>query len=157
MEDPSAVGELDDVEPERFAGVKGTHVAVEVIGLSNVTICVEVVGAEYVRVGIGSGQDDDRNVPKRGIALQALQNFVPAQPRQVQVENNEVDGSAPFKGRLVIDEAKSLLSVFRQVQPNSGGVLSERLPEEAHIGRIVLDEQDMGDAFRSHACGDPLF
>jgi len=105
---------------------------------------VGLVGAQDVLLVRGGGEDHHRDPLELGVALHRGEHLAPVHARKVQVEQDEV---GPLRGgvlALAPQEAHGLLAVADDVEVVGELRLLERSSGEHDVGRVVLDEEDLG-------------
>src|ERR1043165_6502478 len=83
-------GEFDNGQPEVFHGGNDLHELSEVDWFGDVAVGVEMIGVEHVFVGLGGGEDNNRNSPEVGIFFDLGEDFATVFPGKVEVQENEV-------------------------------------------------------------------
>src|ERR1051325_3594767 len=144
-------GEFDNGQPEVFDGGNHLHELSEVDGFGDVAVGVEMIGVENVFVGLGGGEDDNRNPPEVGIFFNLGEDFATVFPRKVQVEENEVGarGVGEFAFLAQVGEGFDAIGDPAHIMGNAG--FANGFPGEAGIARIVLDEEDLYGSARVHS------
>ena len=130
------------------AAEQGAHARAELADrerLRDVVVRAELEADHLVELVVAGRQHDDRHRARRA---QPLAHLEPVEPRQHDVEHDEVD-------RRVGETAQRLLAVGRL--HDRVPVLLEREREHLADGVLVVDEQDRGSRFghrRSACCQD---
>ena len=117
---------------------------VEVDGLRDVGIGVQLVAAEHVLLRLRRGEDDDRDVLQLRVGLDLRQHLAPVAAGQVEVEQDQVGPGHVRVRRLLAQVGQRLGPVGDDVEPVVQVVL-EGLPGHQHVSRVVLDQQDVDD------------
>lgn len=103
--------------PEVLDRRDGGEKLVQVGGLLYVAVGAKLIGSPNIVNGVRTGKNNDGNFHELGIGLQSTQNFVAAQSRNVQVENNEVG-----TGSAALDKFDCTQSVFYYMDIEHGAI-----------------------------------
>lgn len=111
--------------------------------LGHVTVGAQFIGDLDVRLGVRSGEDNDRNGLQFWVALDLFQAFVPAHARHIEVEKDHRRLRGLGERRTAFQEGDGILAIPHGVQIDGFVDFIESDLDKLGIGRIVFNEQDM--------------
>jgi hypothetical protein len=112
----SARGKGDHGEPEAVDRLHHDDELVEVDGLGDVAVGVQVVALQHVLFRLGGGEDHHRDLAQVVVALDLREHLAPVLLRQVQVEQDDVGARRLGVLALALEEIDRLDAVLRPVQ-----------------------------------------
>ena len=113
--------------PEPVDAFEDLKRSIQVHRLLNEGIRMFLIALTHVVQSSGTGEDDRRYGTHLRILSEVTQNFEPAHPRHIQVQQNDIGSRSRFERRLLPDElqgvfaGRSVVALVRQLQfPHQG-------------------------------------
>jgi len=101
--------------------------AIEVRGLSDVAIRVQVISLADVTVNIGSSENGNRNARERLVLLDLVQQIARTRSRQVEIEKNKIGLWRRRVFALTAQKLDGLVAVVRHVHVDGRLQIFKRL------------------------------
>src|SRR6266850_1400010 len=133
----------DHRQPERIDRLHHVNEFVEVDRLGDIAVGVQAVGLEHVLLGFRGSEHDYGDALQLRVALDLLEHFAPVLLRQVEVEQDDVRAHRIGESALAAQELHGFHAVLHPVQVAVDLALLERLPRQALVAGVVLDQQDL--------------
>ncbi len=106
--------------------------------------CPESSALRPIPLGVGGRNDEDRR-PGTSLALTDVREYVhTAHFRKIQVEKEQLRTAGIGVGINARDKSDGLLAIFHQVKFNVQLAGGDRLFNQEHVGRVVLNQYDWG-------------
>ena len=119
---------------------------VDIDRLADVAIGMRGIGAHHVFMRTRAGHDHDRYAHHARIGLEHGEQLMSRQPRQVEVEQNQVRHVLVRMQAFATQHRQRLGSVFGNRQAMQQFALAQGFGDQANVARVVLDEKDLQGA-----------
>lgn len=135
--------EFGGFEPIVLNGGDQANAFVELDGLAEVAVGAEMVAAFNVFVAVGSAEHDDGNVAKHFVAFDLFEDFRPAAPGEVQIEENKVGpGCDASESAALEEEFEGFLAVAADVNAVIFLGPAECFDSDFDVSRVVFHKQN---------------
>jgi hypothetical protein len=133
-------GELDDGQPKILDVIHHGDELLEIDGLGDVAVGVEVVGFQNVLFGFGGGQDYHGDGFEKRITLDLCEDLAAVFEGEIEVEEDEVRADRILVFTLLAETGEGFFAVVGDDEVVLNFALAKNFLREADVRLVVFDE-----------------
>ena len=134
--------EHDNGQPEEFDGADDHQELLKVDGFGDVAVGVEVVAAQDVLFGAGTGEDNDRYASEVFVIFDFGEDFASVFSGQIEVKEDDVRARGIGPSALAPEEFHRVDAVFDHVDTVGDFGVAQGLEGQFSVTGTIFDEED---------------
>lgn len=127
----------------------------EIAGLGDIAVGAQFVTAAYIRVGLRSGENHDRNLCQLGVRFDFCQDTTAIFTGQVEIEHDQVGSGFLRVLALPAKEIDCLLAIADCMNLEMAFAVTENFAGEINIRGVVVNQQNFSPVFDRVDRGTP--
>jgi hypothetical protein len=134
-------GNVRDIEPEMRCGADGTEEAVQVYGLAQITVGMQLIGFANVAIGVRCSEHGDWYQPQQLVCFDEPKQLARIGLGQIEIEKNQLRRGSILILALALQELESFVALGRDVYDYRRFQITQHLAHQAHVCGIILHDQ----------------
>lgn len=142
-------------QPEVGHGLHHRDEVGKIAGLGHIAVRAQFVTAAYIRVGMRSGENHDRNFCQVGVRFDFRQDTTAIFTGKVEIEHDQVGRGFVRVLALPAKETDCLLAIADRVNLEVALAVTQNFAGEIDICRVIVNQQNFSPVFGRIDRGTP--